>query len=181
MNTAQPLVRALAALGAALLAVTPHAASAVELSTVVSNIHQIGSTGGVSLGHLAIGYTNYNKITVSGTYIASCASAVMAAVNGQRTLTRQDIVGGMGLVTTIPETVPTIVDMPGFDLLTAGTVVACAYNWTSKAVEAGYTLGIPGFGIPIGGGERAEGRTMPFLMAVPASAGDARNGGGCIP
>lgn len=180
MNAAYSLVRALAALAAALLLATPHAASAVELSTVVSNIHQLGATGAVSLGHSAIGFTNYNRITVSGTYAAGCANAVMPPVNGQRTLTRQEIFGGMSLVTTIPDNVPSIVDMPGFDLLAAGTVVACAYNWTSKAVESSYTIGIPGFSIPAGGGERTQGSAAPFIMMVPASD-DASNRGGCIP
>jgi hypothetical protein len=180
MNATQPLVRALAALAAALLLATPHAASAVELSTVVSNIHQLGATGSVSLGHSAIGFTNYNRITVSGTYAASCASTVMLPVNGQRSLTRQEIFGGISLVTTIPETVPSIVDMPGFDLLAAGSVVACTYNWTSKAAESSYTIGIPGLTIPVGGGERAQGSTAPFIMMVSAGD-DASNRGSCIP
>lgn len=177
MNAVVIFGRPLAALAAALVLVTPRDAAAVELSTVVMSIHQIGSSAGVSLGHTAIGYTNYNRITVSGSYTAACASRLMTPTTGQRSLSHDQFLGGIGLVTTIPERLPAVVDMPGFDLLEAGSRVACAYNWTSKAVEANYSYSIPGFGIQTGGGERAEGGTYPFNMAVPAE--DTREDEGC--
>jgi hypothetical protein len=177
MNTAHSLGRPLAALAAALTIVTPRHALAVDLNTVVSTIHQVGTSAGVSLGHAAIGYTNYNRLVVSGAYTATCASAVMTPINGQRLLSREEIVGGFGLVTTIPDRVPTIRDMPGFEFLAAGTRVACAYQWSSKAVESSYTLGIPGLGMTTGGGERAQGGTFPFNMAVPAA--ESRDDEGC--
>jgi hypothetical protein len=179
MNTPQPLGRALAALAAALMFVTPRDAAAVELNTVVSNIRQVGASATVSLGHTAIGFTNYNRLTVSGTYTAACASAVMMPTMGQRSLSREDVLGGFSLITTIPERLPALVDMPGFEFLAAGARVTCTYNWTSKAVEASYSVGIPGFGIQTGAGERSAGGTWPFIMVVPSSSDDSRGGDGC--
>jgi hypothetical protein len=175
MNSTLSL-RVLAAFSAALILVSPREASAVQLDTVVSNIHQIGTSAGVSLGHTAIGYTNYNRITVSGAYTTGCASAVMMPTTGQRTLTREEIVGGFGLITTIPDRVPAVVDMPGFQLLAPGSRIACTYNWTTKAVESSYSVGIPGFGSQTGAGERAQGGTWPFMMVVPAASGGDDDG-----
>ena len=177
MNSVYSL-RLLAVFAAALILVTPRDAPAVQLDTVVGNIHQIGMTGSVSLGHAAIGYTNYNRITVSGAYTTACASALMTPATGQRTLSREEIVGGISLVTTVPERLPAIVDLPGFEFLAPGSRVACAYNWTSKAVESSYSIGIPGFGMQTGSGERAQGGTWPFVMAVPA-AEDSPDDDGC--
>ncbi|MEJ0085796.1 MAG: hypothetical protein WDO72_08945 [Pseudomonadota bacterium] len=177
MNAAHSLGRPLAALAAALIVLTPRDAAAVELDTVVLNIRQVGTTAGVSLGHTAIGRTNYNRLTVSGAYTAACVAGVMIPTSGQRSLSREGVIGGFGLITTIPERLPAIVDMPGFELLAAGSRVACAYNWSSKAVEASYTLGIPGFGIAIGAGEISKGSSYPFIMVVPA--GGTRDDEGC--
>lgn len=169
MNPVLHLGRPLAILAAALILVTPHDAAAVVLDAVVLPIHQVGTTAGVSLGHAAVGSTNYNKITVSGAYTAACASAVMSPTSGQGSLSRQELLGGISLTVTVPQRVPAIVDMPGFDLLPAGSRVVCTYNWSAKAVESSYTFGIPGFSTPIGGGERSQGGTYPFNMVVPAS------------
>jgi hypothetical protein len=67
--------------------------------------------------------------------------------------------------------------MPGFDSLPAGSRVACAYNWTAKAIEANYTYNVLGVGFQTGGGERAEGGTSPFIMVVPAD--NTRDDEGC--
>jgi hypothetical protein len=176
MNTRHHVGGLLAALATALMFLTPREAAAVELDTVVSPIHQIGVTANVSLGHTAIGYTNYNRLTVSGTYSAACASSVMLPTVGQRSLTREEIVGGFSLITTIPAQLPSTVSMPGFTSLPAGSRVACTYNWTSKAVESSYSLGIPGFGSQTGGAERADGGTYPFTMVVRAADTWPRDG-----
>ena len=177
MNSTHSL-RMFAVLAAALILVTPREAAAVQLETVLGNIHQIGMTAGVSLGHVAIGHTNYNRITVSGAYTTACASALMTPTSGQRTLSREEILGGFDLVTTVPERLPATVDLPGFEFLAPGSRIACTYNWTSKAVESSYSIGIPGFGAQTGAGERAQGGTWPFTMVVP-SADDSSNNENC--
>lgn len=177
MNNDHVPARALSLLAVAVLLATSHEASAVTLRTVPANIHQIGTSGAVSLGHTAIGSTDYNRLVVSGGYVATCASAVMVPTSGQRSLSGEAALGGVILYTTIPQWLPAIVDMPGFDLLAAGSRVACAYAWSSKAVESNFTIGVPGFGITTGGGERTEAGTYPFMMVKPADSGTQEDEG----
>lgn len=167
---------------AALALVTPHPASAVQLSTTTLTPSQIGSSGAVSLGHVATGRTNYNRLSVSGTYNVNCAGAPLVPIAGQRSLSTDNLGGPLTLVTTIPQVLPSAQEIPGFDLLPAGTVVACAYSWTSKAVEGGFNIGANGISFQSGNGEQGSGASIPFIMRKPGETQeDARNGGGCIP
>jgi hypothetical protein len=71
--------------------------------------------------------------------------------------------------------------MPGFNAAAMrGRVIDCTYNWTSRAVEAQYTIGAGGIGMTTGGGERSEGGTQLFSMSVP-SLGDVNDGSACTP
>jgi len=180
MNIPNSFFRLCALSATALVLATPPEASAVQLSTHVTSIYQLGVGAGVMLGHAATGSTNYNRITVGGAYIAQCASPLMLPTTGQRTLSRENLTGGLSLVTTIPQVVPSLVNMPGFNALPAGTTVDCTYNWTSRAVESGYTIGAGGGSFPVGNGERSEGGTQLFVMNVPAATGDD-SGDGCHP
>jgi hypothetical protein len=182
MNTTHSVCRLLALAAAAIVAAAPRDASAVTLSTVVTNIQQAGLSGTVMLGHAAIASTNYNKLTVSASYTAACNNASVQSQTGQRTLTRTELVGGFGLTTTVPQTIPGPVYMGGFEFLPAGTILGCTYSWTSKAVESGFTIG-SGISFPVGGGERADGSTASFVMIVPGvpANDDATDRGSCIP
>jgi hypothetical protein len=182
MNTAHSFCRLFALAAAAIVAATPHDARAVTLSTVVTNIHQVGLTGSVLLGHAAVASTNYNKLTVSASYTAACNNASVMAQMGQRSLTRTELIGGFGLTTTVPQTIPGAVYMEGFEFLPGGTILACTYSWTSKAVESGFNIGT-GISFPVGGGERADGSTTSFVMIVPGTPpdSDATDRGSCIP
>ena len=181
MNTTDTNFRFVAFLGAALALAMPHQALAVTLSTQVTAIHQVGVGAGVSLGHAVVASTNYNRLTAGGTYTAACASSLMLPTSGARTLSREGTIGGLSLVTTVPTVVPSIVNMPGYNQLPAGTVVDCTYSWTSKATEASYSVGPGGVGFTTGAGERADGNTQLFVMIVPAAAGDGDGGDGCHP
>ena len=180
MSNTDSNVRLSALLGAALVLATPHKTLAVTLTTQVSPIHQVGVGAGVSLGHAVVASTNYNRISAGGTYVASCASALMLPSTGARTLSRESLIGGLSLVTTVPALVPTIVNMPGYNQLPAGTVVDCTYSWTSKANESSYNVGPGGIGYTTGAGERADGNTQLFVMIVPAAAED-NSGDSCHP
>jgi hypothetical protein len=182
MNITPSLFRLCALSATALVLATPPEASAVQLSTQVTSIYQVGVGAGVMLGHAAIGSTNYNRITVGGSYTAQCASPMMLPTSGQRTLTRDGLTGGLSLVTTIPQIVPTVVNMPGYNSLPAGTTVACTYSWTSRAVEGGYSIGPGGISFPSGNAERSDGGTQLFQMNVPAAAEDnSGDRGSCHP
>jgi len=137
------------------------------LQTVVAPIYQVGNGAGVSMGHVVSASTIYNRLTAGGTFSASCASPLMLPATGQRTLSNDGLSGGRSLVVTIPEWVPTIINMPGFYSLTRGTTVTCTYNWTARAVEGGYTIGTGGITFQTGNGERTQGLFQIFVMSVP--------------
>jgi hypothetical protein len=71
--------------------------------------------------------------------------------------------------------------MPGFNAAAMrGQHLSCTYNWTSRAVEAQYSIGANGIGFTTGGGERSDGNTQLFSMSVP-SLGDVNDGSACTP
>jgi hypothetical protein len=180
MNRVERLTR-LGALGSvALLAGSGPALAAPTLRTTVLPIYQIGSGAGVSLGHVVVASTVYNRLTAGGTYTASCASSQMMPATGQRFLSSDGITGGRSLTVTVPEWVPATVNMPGFTSLTRGSTVTCTYNWTSRAVEGGYTYAPGGISFQTGNGERSEGSTQPFQMSVPGDT-NTEDWQGCIP
>jgi len=181
MSTTDSTIRLTTFLGVALVLVMPHKALAVMLRTEVTAIHQVGVGAGVSLGHAVVASTNYNRLTAGGTYVATCASSAMLPTSGARTLSREGLSGPLSLVTTVPTVVPTIVNMPGYNQLPAGTRVDCTYSWTSKATEGSYSIGAGGIGYITGAGERADGNTQLFVMNVPAAAGDGDDGDSCHP
>jgi hypothetical protein len=154
-------------------------ASAVSLRTVVAPIYQIGNGSLVNIGHTVVARTDYNRLTAGGTYSAQCGGGV--PVNGQRTLSTEDFDGGLVLTVTIPEFRPAMVSMPGFyDSASRGQTLYCVYNWTSKAVEAGYSISYGGISFQTGNGEMTEGSSVPFIMRV-RDTGDVDEGSTCIP
>ena len=165
----------LGALGAA------NTASAVNLTTVVAPIYQIGTGSMVRIGHTAVASTPFNQLYAGGTYQAACAGPGIVPMSGQNFLSAWNILGGLQLYTTIPEHHPATISMPGFyEAATRGSTLSCAYNWTSRAIESGYSIGVGGISYQIGNGERNEGSAHPFLMRVP-SLTDPNEGGSCIP
>jgi hypothetical protein len=151
-----------------------------RLRTVVSPPYQVGNGAGVRMGHTVIASTLYNRLTAGGSFSASCISSLMSPATGQRTLSDENFVGGVSLVVTIPEWVPTLVNMPGFYSLTRGTTVSCTYNWTSRAVESGFSVGANGVSFQTGNGEVSEGFFQPFTMSVPGDT-STDEWQGCIP
>jgi len=156
-------------------------ASAVDLSTYVMPIYQIGTGAQISLGHVVSARTSYNRLFAGGTYVATCAAAEMLPTNGQRFLSSDALLGPRSLQVTIPANLPARVNMPGFNATTLrGRRLDCTYNWTARAVESQYSVGAGGIGFISGGGEMSEGSTQLFSMTVP-SLGDVNEGSTCIP
>lgn len=175
------LVRLGALPAIAALAIGAAPAGAVNLSVYVYTPYQIGTTDGVSLGLVALGSTDFNRLTVGGTYEAACMNYVMGRVTGQRTLSTSNILGGLSLATTVPEWVPGRVNMPGFDSLARGATVNCTFAWTARAIEGGVSVSFGGISTPLLGSEEASlGSTTSFIMRKP-SLGDGGDRVGCIP
>jgi hypothetical protein len=160
---------------------TASTASAVSLSTVVSPIYQVGTGATVKLGHTVIANTNYNRLFAGGTYVASCASPDMVPANGQRSLSTENYTGGLTLYVTIPAVHPAYINMPGFNAAALrGMSLHCVYNWTSRAVEGGYSVGVSGISFQTGNGEAGQGSSQLFSMDVPA-LGDEDEWTSCLP
>lgn len=151
-----------------------------NLQTTVLPIYQIGNGAGVHLGHVVTASTLYNRLVAGGTFVAGCAHPDMLPARGQRTLSGDNVGGGVRLVVTIPETLPATVSMPGFYSLPRGTTVSCTYEWTSRAVESGYTIGPGGISFQVGNGEKSEGLFQQFQMSVPGDT-NTDDWQGCIP
>lgn len=159
----------------------PHTASAVNLRTVVGSIYQVGNGSIAKIGHTAIASTSFNQLYAGGSYTAGCGAPGMVPITGQRFLSTWNIVGGLQLYVTIPEYHPAHVSMPGFhEAAMRGQSINCAYNWTSRAVEGGYSIGAGGISYQIGSGEQSEGGSQPFIMNLP-SLGDENEWTSCHP
>lgn len=167
------------AAAAIMIASTPQA-EAVTLGVHIFSAYQISTTDGVSFGVAASGYTNYNRLTVGGTYELRCANPDMLPMTGQRTLSVSNLTGGISQSTTIPEVVPARVNMPGFDLLNRGDTVYCTFAWTARAAEGGYSVGANGITFPLGNTEETRGSTETFTMRKPGTA-DPNGTTPCIP
>jgi len=151
-----------------------------SLSTRVLPAYQVGNGAGVNMGHIVFASTLYNRLTAGGTFSASCAHPSMQPATGQRTLSSDNLTGGLSLTVTIPEWLPATISMPGFYSLPRGTTVSCTYNWTSKATESGYSVGFGGVSFQTGNGERSDGFFQPFQMSVPGDT-NTDDWQSCIP
>jgi hypothetical protein len=156
-------------------------ASALTLNTVVAPIYQVGNGSQVNIGHTVLASTNYNRLFAGGTYSAGCAAPETMPTVGQRFLSASNVLGGLSLTVTVPEWHPALVSMPGYyEAGIRGQTLNCTYNWTSRAVEGGYTVGAFGISYQIGNGEISSGGTRSFIMNVP-SLGDPNDWTSCIP
>jgi hypothetical protein len=161
------------------LCVSHPARASLTMSIYLGSISQIGDgSAGVSLGHTVYARTNLSKLHAGGTFNASCISSFTGSIPGQRSLPSGLIGAPNVLYVTIPEWVPTVRNMPGFENAPPGTVLSCTYAWTARAVEGHYTVGIPGFNTTIGGEEVEDGGSIGFYMYKSGDGGEPNRG--CI-
>ena len=149
-------------------------AAALDMQPIVSGISQVAYTSSVRLGLTVFARTSFNRLVAGGTFVVRCVDPRLGTIPGQRTLS-SSLQSGNSLYVTIPEVLPTTRLMPGFTSLPKGTSVSCSFDWTARAVESQYTIGAGGFGITIGGEERADGSSVPFTMTREDNDGE-----GCI-
>ena len=164
---------------AAVVCIAPVANATLKMSTAIQSIYQIGDgSSAVSLGHTVIAGTNLNRLIAGGTFNASCASVYTGTIPGERTLPSSLTAQYNQLYVTIPEQLPAVRNMPGFESVPPGSILACTYAWTARAQEATYTVGVPGLGITIGGEELRDGGAVGFQMYK--TTGDGEPSRGCI-
>jgi hypothetical protein len=180
MNTPHSRLPCMAWISAVALLVLSDRVSAISLKTVVAPIYQIGNGAAAQIGHTVLASTNYNRLAAGGTYSAGCNAPEMMPTTGQRFISASNLIGGLSLNVTIPEWHPATVNMPGFESVVRGGRINCTYNWTSKATEGGYTIGLGGISFQTGNGEISDGGTQLFVMNVP-SLGEPNENSSCIP
>src|SRR5688500_8967943 len=109
---------AVAIISTAVLASGAQPAQAFSLRGGPVSIYQNGATAGVYLGHTVIASTNMNRLTAGGAFTANCPSGDTGTIRGERTLSAQGF--GAQLYVTIPEWLPALRNMPGFEYVPAG-------------------------------------------------------------
>jgi hypothetical protein len=166
-------------LGVALITCFSVPAPAVTLDTVPSNIYQFGTSSLFYLGHTVLAGTPIISMTAGGSFDASCPGFSTAPVIGERSYTSEVLGRYNRAIVTIPDWLPALRDMPGFDGAPRGSRWQCYYNWRSWAREATYTVGIPGSSITIGGGEESDSGSIFFIMQKPGTA--TGDDDACIP
>jgi hypothetical protein len=160
-----------------MLLAAPRIASAVSLSAYASTIEQYGTGSAFYLGHTVSARTVFTSLTAGGTYSAQCAHPATLPVTGERTLSTYGF-GGNALFVTIPEHLPAIANITGWNNVGGGTELACNYRWTAFAQESGYSIGSGGISYPIGDGVQRTGGTVDFTMI---RGNTNMGGGGCTP
>ena len=154
-------------------------AHALTVKVLAYNVVQFGTGSGIQLGHSVIAGTNINKLTAGGSFLVSCDRKELGTIPGQRTLSSEVIAKYNQLYVTIPETVPSLRNLPGFLEFPRGQQSMCYYNWTAFAEEGTYTIGAPPLSITVGGAKFSDSGVVTFWMRKPGTADG--EGDTCIP
>jgi hypothetical protein len=157
----------------------PQLASAVDVHTYVSSIHQWGTGSGFYLGHTVTASTIFNGLSAGGAYTAQCNHPATLPLTGERSFAGSTLIGPTRLVVTIPAQQPAIRNLSGWLQVPPETLLSCGYRWTSYATESGISISAGGVGVQYGNGSAREGGTTDFTMYRRARPEDA--GGGCAP
>lgn len=173
------LPKIVAILTFAALVGSPQIASAVTVRGYPLTIEQFGSGSAFYLGHTVTASTDYSTLIAGGTYTAQCNHPATLPVQGERTISSSNIgFGGIRLVVTIPQNLPALANITGWNQVGAETEVACNYRWTAFAQEGGFSIGAGGVSFPVGNGIAREGGTVDFTMYRGLTG---PGGGGCGP
>jgi hypothetical protein len=161
---------------AALMSV-PQIASAINVSGYPSTIEQFGSGSAFYLGHTVMASTVFSTLTAGGTYTAQCNHPSTLPVTGERMISTYNL-GGNQLYVTVPENLPALANITGWNQVGAETELACNYRWTAFGQEGGFSIGAGGVSFPVGNGIGRDGGTVDFMMYRGLTGA---GGGGCGP
>jgi hypothetical protein len=152
-------------------------ASAINVSGYPSTIEQFGSGSAFYLGHTVLASTLFSTLTAGGNYTAQCNHPATLPVTGERYLSTSSL-GGNQLYVTVPQNLPALANMTGWNQVGAETELACNYRWTAFGQEGGISIGAGGISFPVGNGVARTGGTVDFMMYRGLTGA---GGGGCGP
>lgn len=155
----------------------PQIASAINVSGYPVTIEQFGSGSAFYLGHTVMASTIFSTLTAGGTYTAQCNHPATLPVAGERTLSTYSL-GGNQLYVTVPQNLPALANITGWNQVGAETELACNYRWTAFGQEGGFSIGAGGVSYPVGNGIGRTGGTVDFAMYRGLTGA---GGGGCGP
>jgi hypothetical protein len=163
----------------AAMAGAPQLAFAVSVYGYPITIEQFGSGSAFYLGHTVTAKTDYSTLIAGGAYTVQCNHPATLPVQGERTISSTNIgFGGIKLVVTIPQSLPALANITGWNQVGAETELSCNYRWTAVAQEGGFSIGAGGISFPVGNGIARDGGTVDFTMYRGLTS---TGGGGCGP
>jgi len=179
MKTSASSLARITTLAVAAMAGSPQLAFAVSVYGYPITIEQFGSGSAFHLGHVVTGMTDFSTLIAGGNYTAQCNHPATLPVQGERTLSSTNLgYGGNKLVVTIPESLPAVGNITGWNQVGPETELSCNYRWTAFAQEGGFSIGFGGITFPVGNGIARDGGTVDFMMYRGLTAA---GGGGCGP
>jgi hypothetical protein len=164
----------IALFGASILAFTAPSAEALTLKPQPIEPSQVAFTAAVRHGLAVSASSPMNRLIAGGSYVVRCAHANTGTIEGQRSF-GSSAFGWNQLTVTVPETLPAIRDLPGFDVVAAGTTLSCNFSWTAFAEESTYSIGSGGIGITVGGMRAGDGSSISFEMRKRGEDGERDN------
>jgi hypothetical protein len=156
-----------------------HLASAVTVHGYPITIEQFGSGSAFYLGHTVSASTDYSTLIAGGAYTVQCNHPATLPVTGERMISSSNIgFGGIRLIVTIPQSLPALANITGWNQVGAETELSCNYRWNAFAQEGGFSIGAGGISFPVGNGIGRDGGTVDFTMYRGLTGA---GGGGCGP
>jgi hypothetical protein len=152
---------------------------ALTLSGIPTSPYQVGNTAQVRTGLVVVAGTNLPGLTAGGSYNATCVSPHTSFIRASRELSSTQYFKYNQLYVTVPEWVPDVRNMPGFESIDRGQTIQCVLDWEAHARESIFSIGIPGSSIPIGGEQGSTGSSISFSMNKPGTA--TGDDDACIP
>src|SRR5688572_11172254 len=125
--------------------------------------YQVGTDAFVSFGTMVDARTNINSIWAAGRYQIDCEDPhIRPALTGSRGWSDNGFKGPRRVIVTVPEVLPAIQALPGWQAVTGGTFFNCVYTHSGTAKTNFLPIGSGGTTIQIGGDSWEESQSIVF-------------------
>jgi hypothetical protein len=167
------------ALFAGLIACNPGLALAdIDGSLTAYNAAQVGLTGSIRIGTYLDAKTNLNAVWGKVSYRVDCSDVhIRPALTGENSGSNNQLFGPVRVTLTAPQWYPTVLGLPGWLAVKAGSSFDCVHFYTGEARSNVLPIGGSGATFPLGGDSWSTSSSLVFDVIKPGTAGS----GGCIP